>query len=140
MGNHDKIPSVISYSPSKVGKEQQWGSDLSQNAVAVVHSKLRLHPNSNSEELDHISRTLDVARSLSFQHIRNYQRRPLSHFAHKSDEEVVTDYLSRVFQHLLRAVDRFSDVVRETFSVDFVFTMPTVCAVPIPGWESNDSL
>src|SRR6202008_3956365 len=34
MGNHDKIPSVYSYSPSSLKGEQQWGFSLSEKAIA----------------------------------------------------------------------------------------------------------
>src|SRR4051812_8621560 len=36
MGNLDKVPSVISYSPSSGAQERQWGASLSPEAVAMV--------------------------------------------------------------------------------------------------------
>jgi hypothetical protein len=41
-GTHDKIPSVISYSPATEVGEQQWGLSLSPDAVAMVNTKLEV--------------------------------------------------------------------------------------------------
>lgn len=49
MGNHDKIPSVISYSPSSHVGEQQWGASLSPDAVTMVHTKLELDVQGNKQ-------------------------------------------------------------------------------------------
>ena len=40
MGNHMKIPSVISYSLRSQANEQKWGTDPSPQAITMVYTKL----------------------------------------------------------------------------------------------------
>ncbi|KAF2201018.1 actin-like ATPase domain-containing protein [Delitschia confertaspora ATCC 74209] len=126
MDNHDKVPSVISYSPPTIEGEQQWGSSLSPDAVTMVHTKLELDVNSVSEELDFIMQSLDGMRNLNFQHIRASGN--LAAYTHKTPEDVVTDYLTNVFEYLERVVDNFSQALREQITTDIVVTIPT-------GWS-----
>jgi hypothetical protein len=58
MGNMMKVPSVISYSLKTDKNERQWGSDLSRNAIAMVHTKLQLDVDHTSSELDLILQAL----------------------------------------------------------------------------------
>jgi len=71
MANHERVPSVISYSPPSHAQEQQWGADLSPNAVAMVHTKLALDIGDTSEELDLILDALDGMKNLQFQNVYN---------------------------------------------------------------------
>src|SRR6187431_1148701 len=64
MGNHKKIPSVISFSPSTELDEQQWGIDLSDNAVAMVYTKMELESRSVLSELDLAVRALEGMKNL----------------------------------------------------------------------------
>ena len=74
MGNHDKIPSVYSYSPGSQAGEQQWGASLSPEAVAMVNTKLELDVQDNkSDELELILQALDGMHNLDFQHVKASQ-------------------------------------------------------------------
>lgn len=123
MGNHKKIPSVISYSLSQNG-EQQWGADLSPNAVAMVHTKLSLDVVDIATELDMILQALDGMQNLDFAYIRDTSGAPK--YPRKSPEKIVEDYLTNVFQYLLKAVANFTQVLREQIPVDIVATIPAV--------------
>lgn len=71
MGNSDKIPSVISYSPATVAGEQQWGASIAPDSVTMVNPKLELDIQENkSEELELILQVLDGMNDLNFNHIK----------------------------------------------------------------------
>jgi hypothetical protein len=124
MGNHLKIPSVISYSLS-VNREQQWGTDLSPQAIAMVHTKLQLDVDDPSVELDLILQALDGMQNLHFQYIIDSGGAPK--YPRKGPEEIVTDYLTKVFDYLLKAVQHFTEAFREATPVDIIATVPAVC-------------
>ncbi|OAL29037.1 hypothetical protein AYO22_02473 [Fonsecaea multimorphosa] len=124
MGNHKKIPSVISFSPSTDAMEQQWGSDLSENAISIIHTKLELDLQDVDGELDLMIQALDGMDNFSFDHIKGAGA--LHAFSDKSAEQVVTEYLSRVFEHLESAIANFSTSFRVRVPVDIVVTVPTV--------------
>jgi hypothetical protein len=126
MDNSDKVPSVKSYSAkSKDGREANWGSDLAPGAVAMKHMKLRLDAQSVSEEIDFLLQILDGTRNLEFDNIKNARGMP--DYTDKAPEDVVTDYLTNVFQHLLETVDGFTRQARESIPTDIVITIPVVC-------------
>ncbi|KAF2473069.1 actin-like ATPase domain-containing protein [Lindgomyces ingoldianus] len=127
MDNHDKVPSVISYSqPTRERKEAQWGSDLSPGAVTMVHTKLELVVGNVSEELDLLLQSLEGTKNLNFQHVRTSTGlRGNPEYPHKSPEEIVTEYLTKVFEYLEKVVKDFSEVLRRTISTDIVITVPT---------------
>ncbi len=60
MGNYVKVPSVKSYSAEENELEcEQWGSDLSRNAIAMTHTKLQLDVNNTSKELETVVQELE---------------------------------------------------------------------------------
>ncbi|KAH0538333.1 hypothetical protein FGG08_005068 [Glutinoglossum americanum] len=122
MGNHDKIPSVISYSRASDAQEQQWGASLSPEAVAMVHTKLELDVHDTSEELDLISQALDGMYNLHFQYVKAAGGLP--EYTWKGPEEIVEDYLTKVFDYLLEAVESFTEELRARIPVDIVVTIP----------------
>ena len=126
MDNHDKVPSVISYSrPSEKG-EQQWGSSLSQDAVAMVHTKLELGMQNVLGELDMTLQVLDGMNNLDFDiDFMGRGSQDLPPYSHKSPEEIVTDYLTRIFQWLEQEVEKFDTVLRKHIATDIVVTIPT---------------
>lgn len=130
MGNSDKIPSVISYSPAPLDengrKAQQWGASLSDKAVAMVNTKLELAVNKVSDELDILRSILKGVDDMNFRYIKDARGSP--DFPWQGPEEIVTDYLEKIFEYLVKAVNRklFSEGVRSRFPVDIVFTVPTV--------------
>ena len=139
MDNHDKVPSVKSYSNRTEAGQAQWGSDLSPGAVAMVHTKLELDIGQVSEELDLILQSLKGMRNLNFQHIQTSTGlRGLPEYPYKSPEEITTEYLTNVFQYLERVVTSFSEVLRRTISTDIVVTVPTVCTVAISEIYSSN--
>ena len=130
MDNSDKIPSVISYSQrSKLGHEANWGDDLAPGAVAMKHMKLRLDPQNVSDEIDFLLQLLDGTRDLTFENIKDSKGMP--DYTDKAPEEVVTDYLSKVFEHVLQTVDGFTEQVRKKIPTDIVVTIPVVCTMSL---------
>jgi hypothetical protein len=127
MGNHDKIPSVISYSPASDAQEQQWGANLSPKAVAMVHTKLELDLHKTSEELDFILDALDGMHNLHFQNIR--AAGGSQQYTWKSPEEIAEDYLAKVFDSLLKHLVEtvFPEQLKSRMPVDIVVTIPSVC-------------
>lgn len=126
MENHDKVPSVISYSrPSEKG-EQQWGSSLSSDAVAMVHTKLELGLQNVLGELDMTLQILDGMKNLDFDELLNSRgSEELPPYSHKSPEAIVTDYLTKVFAWLDHKLQQFGAVLREQYPTDIVVTIPT---------------
>jgi hypothetical protein len=132
MSNLDKIDSVISYSArTRDGQEANWGSNLAPGAIAMKHMKLRLDVQSVSEEIDFILQMLDGIHDLNFEKIKRSGR--MEEYTHKPADAVVTDYLTKVFEHVLQTVDRFSRELREEIVTDIVFTVPVVCTVLCNG-------
>ncbi len=125
MGNHLKIPSIISYSRQSLNGEQQWGSDLSPQAIAMVHTKLQLDVDDPSFELDLILQDLEVMHNLDFQYIIDSSGAP--RYPRKGPEEIVTDYLTKVLDRLLLTLAPFMEAFGEITPVDIVATVPVVC-------------
>jgi hypothetical protein len=122
MENHDKIPSVISYSP---GSEQEWGASVNPKSVAMVHTKLQLEVSETSEELDFVLQALEGMQDLAFQHIRNAGALPA--YTWKGPEDIVGDYLTRMFDSLLEEDLGLTEELRVQTPVDIVVTIPAVC-------------
>ena len=122
MDNSEKVPSVISY------PDQRWGSNVNTNAVTMVHTKLELDVGEVNDELDLLLHQLDGMRNLNFSHLVAAEMaggRPA--YTQKSSEEIVTDYLTKVFQCLLEVINTFSEELRAIIPTDIVVTVPTVC-------------
>ncbi|KAF8851719.1 hypothetical protein BDZ45DRAFT_730704 [Acephala macrosclerotiorum] len=122
MRNQDKVPSVISYSGKVEKSEQQWGSDLSKGAIAMVHTKLQLDVDDTSTELDQILESLEGMQDLNFQYIKKTEGTP--RYTRRGPEEIVADYLERVFEYLVGAVSHFTEEWRTQAPVDIVATIP----------------
>jgi len=135
MGNDDRIPSVISYSPPELPGEEQWGNNLSETAVVIKNTKLELDVQDNkSDELDLTLQTLDGVRNLDFEGVISSEGLP--EYPWKSPEDIVTDYLHKVFQVLKRRVGplwktRVPGYIALTIPVDVVITVPRVCTSSI---------
>lgn len=124
MTNDIKIPSVISYSPRTSNNELQFGADLSPEAVAMVHTKMELDvQETRLDELDLIIQVLDGMKNLNFEHIKASKGMP--EYTWKTPEEVVTDYLKKVFKPFWDATDYLGHL-RELITVDVVITVPVV--------------
>jgi hypothetical protein len=123
MGNHEKIPSIISYSLRSPANEQQWGTNLSPQAIAMVHTKLQLDVDDTSAELDLILQMLDGVHDLNMQYIIDGGA---DKYPRKAPEVIVKDYLTKVFDYLLKAVAPFSAELRKAIPVDIVATVPAV--------------
>jgi hypothetical protein len=127
MGNHNKIPSVYSYSPTSSGGEQQWGASLSPEAVTMVNTKLELDVQDNKlDELELIMQVLDETCNLEFDNVKKLRGYP--EYTWKDPEEIVTDYLAKVFQYLNNSVEYMSSHLRAKLAVDIVITVPVVCS------------
>lgn len=124
MGNQEKVPSVISYSLKTNKDEQQWGSDISRDAIAMKNTKLQLDVDDTSTELEQILEALDGMHNLDFRYIKSAEGRPK--YTSKGPEEIVGDYLEKVFFYLLEAISFFTEEFRRRIPVDIVVTMPVV--------------
>jgi molecular chaperone DnaK (HSP70) len=124
MNSDLKIPSVISYSPNS-NDEQQWGKSLSPESVAMINTKLELDAQDNkTDELELILAVLEGMSNLNFQHVRASKGYP--EYTWKSPEEIVTDFLSKIYQVVDREVNQFSTELRAQLPVDIVITVPVV--------------
>lgn len=138
MGNLDKVPSVISYSPSSGAQERQWGASLSPEAVAMVHTKLQLEVHKTSEELDLILQALDGMGDLDFRHVQNAGGLPS--YTWKGPENIVEDYLTKVFDAFLPAIEEMAGLteeVRAQMLTDIVVTIPAVCRIALFATTTN---
>ena len=132
MKNHKKVPSIISYTKSAGGSFQQWGSSLSPNAVTTVHKKLELGPQPLQGELDLVVQILEGMKDLHFGDIvLADEDNEIPAYACKSPEEIVTDYLTKVFGYLDLTVEEFKPSFRKHTITDLVITIPTVCCSSI---------
>jgi hypothetical protein len=124
MNNTEKVPSVISYSPCSDEEEQQFGFSLSPEAVAMVNTKLELDVQDNKvDELDLILQALDGMDNLSFEKVKNSNGYPA--YTWKAPEEIVTDYLEKVFPYVNRILEK-NETLRKGIKVDIVITFPVV--------------
>jgi hypothetical protein len=125
MGNHHQIPSVFSYSPASAAGEQQWGASLSPDAVTMVNTKLELDvQDSKLDELELMLQVLDGTKNLSFENVKASKGFP--EYPCKSPEDIVTDYLTQVFQCLNQAIADFGPDLIAQIPVDIVITVPLV--------------
>lgn len=90
----------------------------------MVRTKLELDVHDVSEELDLILQSLDGMKNLHLQHIKASGGLPA--YTEKSAEEIVADYLAKVFTDLEKSVENFMEVLRDRISTDLVVTAPTV--------------
>ncbi|KAF2168394.1 hypothetical protein M409DRAFT_53083 [Zasmidium cellare ATCC 36951] len=121
MSNLEKVPSVISYSQPRNG-EKQWGTDISEGAVTMVNQKLELElQDSRLDELDLTLYVLKGTNYLAFEHIRDAGAHP--DFTYNTPEEVVTDYLWRLFKRTRQAINEEQIIVTNT-KIDLVVTVP----------------
>lgn len=120
----DKVPSVISYSESRDATEGQWGYDLSEDAIAMIHTKLQLGLQDVSGELDLLINALDGTNDLSFHHLKAVKVLP--GYPNKTAEQIVTDYLRLITRCLIMELhSRFRHVL-ERVPVDLAVTIPVV--------------
>ena len=121
----DKVPSVISYSRPE---DPEWGGGLSENAVSMVHTKLELGLQKLLGELDMTLQVLDGMKNLEYlDTLLSDDNHDRPAYSHKSPEDIVTDYLSKVFQYLEQEVEQFGPMARKHTTTDLVVTVPTVC-------------
>ncbi|KAI4930474.1 uncharacterized protein J4E92_004306 [Alternaria infectoria] len=129
MDNEEKVPSVISYSRSSQAGEQQWGKSLSADAVTMIHTKLELGVEDLLGELDMTLQVLDGMKNLNFDEMMlSKGQNDLPPYSHKSPEEIVTDYLEKLFAYVQMEVrvDENNVFAKHT-TTDIVVTIPTVC-------------
>jgi molecular chaperone DnaK (HSP70) len=124
MDNDPKVPSVISYSPNS-NDEQQWGKSLGPDSVAMINTKLELDVQDNkTDELELILAALEGMGNLNFQQVRASRGYP--EYTGKSAEEIVTDFLSKIYQVVDREMNQFGTALRAQLPVDIVITVPVV--------------
>ena len=119
----EKVPSVISY----FRPDYEWGDGLSKDAVSMVYTKLELGMQKVLGEMDLTLQVLEGMKNLNFDEMfRSQGGRDIPAYSDKSPEEIVTDYLTKVFQRLEQEVDRFGKMARKHTATDLVVTVPTV--------------
>jgi hypothetical protein len=124
MASTQKVPSVYSYSPAPKD-EQQWGDSLSDEAVTMINTKLELDVQDNkSDELRLLLQVLDGMHNFSFEYVRACRGYP--DYTSKDPEQIITDYMSRIFQRFEQHVDKFGTKLTSRLLVDIVVTVPVV--------------
>jgi hypothetical protein len=125
-GNHNKIPSIISYSPAGPAGEEQWGASLSPDAVTMVNTKMQLdEQDTKQDELDLILQVLDGVNNLEFEAVK--KAKGLPDYTWKTPEEIVTDYLTKIFEHVNSKVFQLmGSHLLSQLQVDVVITVPVV--------------
>lgn len=128
MTNKDKIRSLKSYTePDKdeeVEQYEQWGSDLSRHAIAMLNMKLELNQNERAEELDMLLCLLEGTYDLDFEEIRGTDGAP--EYTYKSPETIIKDFLTHVIDSLDAALALDIHDLRYTWPMDVVITVPVV--------------
>jgi hypothetical protein len=124
MASTQKVPSVYSYSPAPKD-EQQWGDSLSDEAVTMINTKLELDVQDNkSDELRLLLQVLEGMHNFSFEYVRACRGYP--DYTSKNPEQIITDYMSRIFQRFEQHVDKFGTTLTSRLLVDIVVTVPVV--------------
>jgi hypothetical protein len=124
MSNADKVPSVYSYTKAPSG-EEQWGNDFSDNAVTMVHTKLQLDAQqSKLDELDIILDNLDGMHDLSINHVVKTDGNP--DFTARKPEIIVLDYMSKIFDRVMKYLGKIPEEFIQSLPVDIVITHPVV--------------
>ena len=123
MSNQDKVRSMYAYTAPG---EAQWGSDISDDAITFVNTKLELEP--RETRLDELEATLHLVRgtkNLSFEHIRNAGPQPA--FTANTPTQIITDYLTKIRECACREDNiNVSKLVTTKTPVDIVITVPVV--------------
>lgn len=132
MDNHNKVPSVYSYSPASARKEQQWGASISPKAVTMVNTKMELDVlDDKRDELELIIQLLNGTRNLGFEAVKNSKGRP--EYTSKTPDEIVTDYLTKIYEYVQLAIQDFGAKLLSTVKVDIVMTVPVVSFPCLPN-------
>ncbi|KAK5082464.1 hypothetical protein LTR05_007611 [Lithohypha guttulata] len=93
-GNQSKVRSMISYMKSSTG-ETQWGSNISDQATAMVNTKLELEPQATRfDELELTWLLLKGTGNLAFDHLKKIGPNPI--YPSASPGKIVTDYLAHI--------------------------------------------
>jgi hypothetical protein len=97
MSNTQAVPSLMGYPPQNGQCERGWGKDISATAIVIQNARLGLQTLSGtgSEEEDPKEKRL----------------REALRYIGRSAEQVVTDYLRRVFYCLQKTRKRYSDKI-----------------------------
>lgn len=122
MSNQSQVPSVISYSPA-CDEAVQWGSDFTDDAVTISRTKLELQPQPILEELDMLLQVLKGTGFMTFKTVRDAGDDPA--YTAKAPEEIVVDYLRKVFECAWKELD-LRRLQVAGIPVDVVMTVPVV--------------
>ena len=136
MSNNHKVPSVYSYALANKG-EENWGTDISENAVTMVNTKLELEiRDKRLDELELTLQLLERTGSLSFGHVRRSGACP--EYTWKTPIEIVTDYMTNVCECVVRSLG-LGNPVNTKNTIDIVVTVPVVCdCAYLNGFEATD--
>ena len=119
-----KVPSEISYS-SAPGRERQWGSDISQEAVKMVWTKMELDQQERSDELRMILDALNGMNNLDLKAIE--RSRGIPDYPAMDPVDIVADYLSKVRAHLVQTLEAtYGKEYLTIIPIDLVITVPAV--------------
>ena len=125
-----KVPSAISYSPTKNGC-RQWGFDIDNESDVLQWTKLELEPKNISKELDILKNLMQGLELVQKLHEGSSKGAPKQ--ISKSSEDVVRDYLLYVMEHFydsmtsgqLSLEGHGANTFKEV-PVDVIFTHPSV--------------
>jgi hypothetical protein len=143
MDNNRAIPSVISYSRPDNWSVQQFGSDLSSDAVPMINTRLQLDLGSTMiGGLEALICSLDGMKNLSYAYVKRSSGVPS--FTWKSAEEILTDFMRKVYEAFMRYIDEMypgnaKAVLREQ-QVDIILTSPNVLSPPVQNVRNTANL
>lgn len=118
-----KIPSLISYTPASNSSDLQWGASISEEALVVKDVKKGLDARSSS--VDDVELTLQTTDKghLKVEKVTNPKAHPS---LLRTPEQIVADYLTKVFHYLENTFEFLGPHLRTTVQVDIVVTVPAV--------------
>lgn len=91
----------------------------------MINTKLELDVQDNkTDELELILAVLEGMNNLDFSNVKASRGYP--EYTWKSPEEVVTDFLTKVFQVVEKELNKFSAEILSRLPVDIVITVPVM--------------
>ncbi len=136
MSNQQKVRSLISYTRALNG-EAQWGTDISKNATTMVNTKLELElQDSLFDELDLTLNVLRGTGNLEYERLR--KAGPDPDYTCKSPTEIVTDYLSKVYECARNKID-LDALVQTKTPIDIVVTVQVVRTMRLSNAAQNSA-
>lgn len=122
-----KVPSVISYSPSR-GHYSNWGDSVDPQALKMSWTKLQLDEQSRSQELEWI---LDALQNMKISMESLGQKKRMPPYPANSPVDVVSDYLMKIREVVVKFLRGKYGAVFDNLPKELVVTIPAVSSISI---------